>query len=96
MEIFDYLEEGMALKGVLKSAMEELGALSVMMTGTTLMLKLCVTSWALHKQVRVFDHDPVYISTIISSWYMHRCCCYLHIPWWHWSHSPGQSSLHWK
>ena len=54
METFDYLEEGMALKGVLKSAMEEHGALSVMTTGTTLMLKLCVISWALHKQVRVF------------------------------------------
>ena len=49
METFDYLEEGMALKGVLKSAMEEHGALSVMTTGTTLMLKLCVISWALHK-----------------------------------------------
>ena len=51
MEIFGCLEEGMALKGVLKSAVEEHGALSVMTTGTTLMLKLCVTSWALHKQV---------------------------------------------
>ena len=42
----------MALKDVWKSALEEYGALSVMTTGATLMLKLCVTSWTLHKQVR--------------------------------------------
>ena len=52
METFDCLEEEMALPDVLKSALEEHGALSVMTPGATLMLKLCVTSWALHKQVR--------------------------------------------
>ena len=54
METFDYLEEEMALKDVWKSAFKEHGALSVMTTGITLMLKLCVTSWALHKQVCIF------------------------------------------
>ena len=51
-ETFGRLEEEMALKDVWKFALEEHGALSVMMTGMMLMLKLCVTSWALHKQVR--------------------------------------------
>ena len=51
-EIFDCLEEEMALKGVWKSVVEEYGALSVMISGVTLMLKLYVTSWALHKEVR--------------------------------------------
>ena len=51
METFGCLEEIMALQDVWKSVLEENGALSVTMTGTTLMLKLCVTSWALHKQV---------------------------------------------
>ena len=49
METFGCLKEIMALPDAWKSALEEHGALSVMMTGTTLMLKLCVTSWALHK-----------------------------------------------
>ena len=51
METSDYLREEMALKDVWKSAMEEHGALSVMTTGITLMLKLYVISWDLHKQV---------------------------------------------
>ena len=53
METFGCLEEEMALKGVWKSVVEEYGALSVMISGVTLMLKLYVTSWALHKEVRV-------------------------------------------
>ena len=51
METFGCLKEEMALKDVWKCAVEEYGALSVMTSGITLMLKLCVTSWALHKQV---------------------------------------------
>ena len=51
METFGCLEEEMATKDVLKSALEEHGALFVMTNGITLMLKLCVISWALHKQV---------------------------------------------
>jgi hypothetical protein len=60
MEILDCLEEEMALQGVWKSALEEHGALSVMTSGTTLMLKLCVTSWALHEQV--CHHQTLQIS----------------------------------
>ena len=45
----------MAQKDVLKSALMEHGALSVMTTGIILMLKLCVTSWALHKQVHHYQ-----------------------------------------
>ena len=55
METFSCLVEKMAQKDVWKSALEEHGALSVMMTGITLMLKLCVTSWALHKQVHHYQ-----------------------------------------
>ena len=51
METFGCLEEIMALQDMWKSVLEENGVLSVMTTGTTLMLKLCVTNWALHKQV---------------------------------------------
>ena len=51
METFGCLEEEMAPKDVWKCALEEYGALSVIINGTTLMLKLYVTSWALHKQV---------------------------------------------
>jgi hypothetical protein len=52
METFGCLEVEMALKDVWKSVLEEHGALSVTTSGTILMLKLCVTSWALHRQVR--------------------------------------------
>ena len=44
METFSCLEEEMAPKDVWKCALEEYGALSVITNGTTLMLKLCVTS----------------------------------------------------
>jgi hypothetical protein len=60
MEILDCLEEEMVLKDVWKCALEEHGALSVMTSGTTLMVKLCVTSWALHKQV--CHHQTLQIS----------------------------------
>ena len=51
METLDCLGEEMVQKDVWNCAMEDHGALSVMTTGTTLMLKLCATSWALHEQV---------------------------------------------
>lgn len=41
----------MVLKGGWKFVTEAPGALSVMTSGTTLMLKLCATSWALPAQV---------------------------------------------
>ena len=51
METSDYLVEEMVLKDVWKFVVEAHGALSVMTTGATLMLKLCVISWDLHQQV---------------------------------------------
>ena len=66
----------MALKGVWKSALEEHGALSVMISGIALMLKLRVTSWALHKQVCVFMVHC--ISNIKFSWYTQELLLFTH------------------
>ena len=50
MEISDSLEE-ILLQGVWKSVREVHGAPSVTTPGITLMLRLCVISWALQEQV---------------------------------------------
>ena len=50
MEISDYLEETL-LRHVWRSAVEERGALSVMISGMMLMLKLHAISWDLHEEV---------------------------------------------
>ena len=52
METFDCLGEVMALKDVWKFVTTVPGALSAMTSGTTLMLKLYATSWALLTQVQ--------------------------------------------
>ena len=45
--------EQMARKGEWRSAVVVHGALSVMISGGQLMLKLCVTNWALPTQVHI-------------------------------------------
>ena len=52
METFICLEEVTVLKDVWKFVTKVPGALSVMTHGTTLMLKLYATSWALLTQVQ--------------------------------------------
>ena len=51
MEISNYPEEEMLVQDVWKFVVEVHGALSVMTTGITLMLKLYVINWDLHQQV---------------------------------------------
>ena len=52
METFGCLEEEMVLKDVWKFVTEVPGALSVMTSGITLMLKLYATSWDFLTQVQ--------------------------------------------
>ena len=47
----DSLEEGTVLLDEWSSVTEEHGALSAMMLGITLMLRLCAISWASQEQV---------------------------------------------